>query len=301
VAEHHADVAIPTTDQPKAADPETTTRPAGASGPSARLGSFAVGAFFGGGLVVLGFLAGVLVLLDPGTVGGDFSQAALAARWLRALWLVLAFGLAGSAAFIALRSSSILLGELLDRNSHQARQLEEGLGRAVPLLERIAVGIEHGAESRSLGQPTESGQARPATTGLQDRMAELKAAREVNDPTRVLELYHAVAPGLEAEPRRHLQSEVAEWFLTVIYRRLRTGKIQVDVVDLAARFAESFAATTQGASVLAALPMLRRSAGLCPRCAQPYIGTGQACPQCLRPGNMSLVPGLPSIDPSQPD
>jgi hypothetical protein len=255
----------------------------------------------GGGLAVLGFLAAVIVLLDPGPAGGHVSPAAVAAPWLRALWLALAFGLAGSAAFIALRTSSVLLGQLHNRNSRQARQLEDDLGRAVRLLERIAVGIEQGALSMAVRQPAESAQAPPAATGLEDRMAELKAARDVNDPTRVLELYHAVASTLEAEPRQRLQSEIAAWFLTVIYRRLRTGKIQVEVVDLAARFAESFAATTQGASVLAALPMLRRSAGLCPRCAQPYIGTGQACPQCLRPGSASPVPASPSFEPSQSD
>ena len=39
---------------------------------------------------------------------------------------------------------------------------------------------------------------------------------------------------------------------------------------------------TQGASVRAALPTLRRSVGLCPRCAQPYTGVAEACPRCLR-------------------
>ena len=54
------------------------------------------------------------------------------------------------------------------------------------------------------------------------------------------------------------------------------------MVQLAARFAESFAATVEGASVRASLPTLRRSVGLCPRCAQPYIGVADACPNCLK-------------------
>jgi hypothetical protein len=136
---------------------------------------------------------------------------------------------------------------------------------------------------------------------LEQRTAELAAAREVNDPARVIELYRLVAPELDREARGELQAGVARWFLTLIYRRLRTGKIQVEVVDLATQFAESFAATTVGASVLAALPMMRRSAGLCPRCAQPYTGVEQACPECLRPTG-KVAPALgPAISTVQPE
>jgi hypothetical protein len=300
VAEHHAKDSIADTEALRAALPATTAAPNGVSGAGLRRAPFVVQGFLlGGGLAVLGLLAAVLYLLDPST-GGDFSQAAVVARWLRAIWLALAFGLAGSAAFIGLRSLSILLGEHLDRESRRTRQLEDRLGHAIQLLERIAQGVEQRAQSTGFESPAATGHRRP-TDRLEDRLAELKAAREVNDPTRVLELYRDIAPELDAEPRRVLQSEVAEWFITVIYRRLRTGKIQAEVVDLAGRFAESFAATAQGASVRAALPMLRRSAGLCPRCVKPYTGTGQACPECLRSGRTSSVPDLPPHDPDYPE
>ncbi len=137
-----------------------------------------------------------------------------------------------------------------------------------------------------------SGLEKARQVTLEERMAELKAAREVNDPARVLELYQAIAPALESEPRHAIQTELAQWFLSLIYRRLRSGKIQAEVVDLAGRFAESFAATVEGASVKAALPTLRRSAGLCPRCAQPYTGVAKACPECLgqHTGAVTVVP-----------
>jgi hypothetical protein len=214
------------------------------------------------------------------------------------IWLVLAFGIAGAVAFIALRFSSIFLRQLLESNSKRTRQLEDRLDLMSGLLERIARALEQRAESTGLDLHATSGEARRADT-LQDRIAELKAAREVNDPARVLELFRTITPALEPEPRGLLQSEVAEWFLALLYRRLRTGKIQVDVVELAGQFAETFAATAQGASVRAALPMLRRSAGLCPRCAQPYTGIGQACPECLRPGSVPAAPDFPPIDPDQ--
>jgi predicted amidophosphoribosyltransferase len=65
--------------------------------------------------------------------------------------------------------------------------------------------------------------------------------------------------------------------------RSRLWIIQVDVATLAGRVAEDFAHTTEGASLRASLPTLRRSAGLCPRCAQPYTGIADACRDCLKP------------------
>jgi hypothetical protein len=112
-------------------------------------------------------------------------------------------------------------------------------------------------------------------------LAQLEAAREVNDPDRVFEIYQTIAPSLDTEARITLDRELAKWFLTLIHRRLRTGTIQSDVVQLASRFSEVFAATVEGASVRAALPTLRRSVGLCPRCSQPYAGVAEACPKCL--------------------
>ncbi len=138
-------------------------------------------------------------------------------------------------------------------------------------------------------------------SALDEQIASLAAAREVNDPARVLDLYRLVAPELEPEHRGTLQSDLARWFLTLMYRRLGTGKIQVDVVELATQFASSFAATTEGASVAAALPTLRRSAGLCPRCAQPYTGVDQACPECLRPNWKAVPPSLPPANDNQAD
>jgi hypothetical protein len=136
----------------------------------------------------------------------------------------------------------------------------------------------------------------PALVGLREELAnarravnrehfaQLEAAREVNDPERVFEIYHAIIPSLEIEARVPLDRELAKWFLTLIHRRLRTGTIQTDVVHLASRFSEVFATTVEGASVRAALPTLRRSVGLCPRCSQPYAGTAEACPKCLTAG-----------------
>ena len=114
-----------------------------------------------------------------------------------------------------------------------------------------------------------------------EHMAQLDAARKVNDPDRVLEVHKSLVPLLEAEARASLEADLSRWFLRLIHNRLRTGRIQADLAHLAGRIAESFSHTVDGASLHASLPTLRRSAGLCPRCAQPYTGVAEACPDCL--------------------
>jgi hypothetical protein len=132
----------------------------------------------------------------------------------------------------------------------------------------------------------------------QEQLAQLEAARGVNDPDRVLELYRGVLPTLEPEQRTALESDVARWFLNLIHRRLRTGKVQMDVVRLAGQFSETFAGTVEGASVRASLPTLRRSVGLCPRCAGPYTGIGDACPNCRKSADLEAP--VPSIEDAVP-
>jgi hypothetical protein len=127
-------------------------------------------------------------------------------------------------------------------------------------------------------------------SALKEHTAQLDAARSVNDPERVLELHQAMVPLLEAEARSSLEAELSRWFLKLIHNRLRTGKIQTDVAVLAGRIAEIFSHTVEGASLRASLPTLRRSAGLCPRCAQPYTGIADACPSCLGLANQPAKP-----------
>jgi hypothetical protein len=134
---------------------------------------------------------------------------------------------------------------------------------------------------------------------IEEQMARLNAARSVNDPGRVIELYHGIVPSLNPDRREELARDLAKWFLELIHRRLRTGKIQAEVVLLATQVAETFGATVEGASMRAALPTLRRSVGLCPRCAQPYRGIADACPQCTA-GVLGAVTTLPSEQPPEP-
>ena len=113
---------------------------------------------------------------------------------------------------------------------------------------------------------------------------ELKAAQEVNDPERVLEIHAGLASVLTAEvPLAEVEGPLVKWFLALIMRRLRGGTVRPDVADLAAKVAERFPKSVEGASLLgASLATLRRSRRpLARRVQRPYRGIADACPLCL--------------------
>lgn len=154
---------------------------------------------------------------------------------------------------------------------------------------------EHPSDPRSVEASSELERAMQAALGRLE--GQLQAARDVNDPDQVLEIHGRMTPLLDEERRNSLDVELARWFLSIVHRRLRTGRIQADVVALADRIAEGFGHTTDGASLRASLPTLRRSAGLCPRCARPYTGVAKACPECLKPAPAPP----PSFEPDELD
>jgi hypothetical protein len=187
--------------------------------------------------------------------------------------------------------------ERLDRivAALEARQFAPATDRAVdirPDLSAIATAISErrwrDAESLLDGQADD-----PDLTRLGDRLrsakkeegarlsGELEAARGVGDPDRVLEIRDGLEALLPPDEVKELDSSLVKWFLALIMKRLRAGTVRADVADLAAKVAERFAQTVEGASLRASLPTLRRSAGLCPRCARPYRGIADACPICL--------------------
>jgi hypothetical protein len=156
-----------------------------------------------------------------------------------------------------------------------------------------ALSRDHAGDSQVSTLAAEHQAAREAV--MRDWTAQLDAARKVNDPERVLDLHQAMLPLLDHEARASLESDLSQWFLRLIHKRLRTGKIQADVAVLAGRIADAFSHTVEGASLRASLPTLRRSAGLCPRCSQPYTGVADSCPSCL------AATRLPAPSPTPPE
>lgn len=133
----------------------------------------------------------------------------------------------------------------------------------------------------------------------QELLARVEAAREANDPERVIELRGGLRPLLAADALHAVDRDLARWFLTLIHRRLRAGTVRADVAVLAGRVAEALDDTPEGASLRASLPTLRRAAGLCARCGQPYAGIENACPACLTgPGTaVTTPPFVPAPEP----
>ena len=194
---------------------------------------------------------------------------------------------------------AMALERLVDVLEHRPVAMVPG-GTSAPdrerLLAEIGTGLRSGRWSE-VGALLEGFESQfpgdHAVAGLRERLEaarreehrnnleKLEAARRVNDPDRVLELYRAVESSLEFDRRGELGRELARWFLELIHRRLRNVPIQAEVVHLATQVSDVFGATTEGASLRASLPMLRRTVGLCPRCAEPYKGTAAACPRCL--------------------
>jgi hypothetical protein len=130
--------------------------------------------------------------------------------------------------------------------------------------------------------------------------ASLDAARSVSDPDAVLALHAQLAAIISPVEREALEREHVRWFVALLMRRMRSGTVRPDVALLAQRVAETFPNHPEGASLRASLPTLRRSAGLCASCGQPYRGIEDSCPECLG-GRMGPVEPEPESAWSEPD
>ena len=153
---------------------------------------------------------------------------------------------------------------------------------------------EHPEDPQAAGFAREIRDRRGASA--EELIGQLRAARGANDPERILELRDEVVGLLDEGPRADLDRQVIGWLMALVQRRLRVAPMPPDVPWLAAAIAERFAETAEGASLRKALPTLRRSAGLCPRCARPYRGIADACPDCL----LAAAAAAPQVIPMTP-
>ncbi len=253
---------------------------------------------------------------------------------ITATTLLVGFGLAGWVAGRLLRAAAELIDVLVDQAESSGRAANLIEWHVAPALERMAVALERSlAEPREAvdGKAMAFAGARQAildhrwdqadrlisaltrdhpesseVRGLADELAEarreaadglkaqLDAAQAVNDPERVIELRDALTQHLRGDPLRELDRQLVQWLMTLIQKRMRTGTVRGDVVALATKVAGSFGDTPEGASLRASLPTLRRSVGLCPRCAQPYVGLANACHQCQAVAKAPVLAPLPA-------
>jgi hypothetical protein len=123
-----------------------------------------------------------------------------------------------------------------------------------------------------------------AVEGLTSR---LEAAKSRGDALLVVELRDALTEHLKGERLADFDRQVVRWLVNEIKQKVRNGAIKPELATLATRVADSFADTPEGASLKTSIPNIRRSAGLCPRCARPFRGSADACPRCLASGSTS--------------
>ena len=148
--------------------------------------------------------------------------------------------------------------------------------------EQVVASFAHDDPDTAKAAREELAEARRSV--VEDLRAQLDQARDGNDPDGVILARDALTEHLRGEALHDLDRQVVRWLINLIQKRVRAGTVDPDVALLAARVADSFGDTAEGASLRAALPNLRRSAGLCPQCARPFKSKGDACPQCLANG-----------------
>jgi hypothetical protein len=120
-----------------------------------------------------------------------------------------------------------------------------------------------------------------AVEGLMNR---LENAKQRGDALLVVELRDALTEHLRGDRLTDFDQKLVRWLVGEIKSKVRAGAIKPELATLATRVADSFADTPEGASLKASIPNIRRSAGLCPRCARPFRGPEAACPRCLGSG-----------------
>lgn len=173
-----------------------------------------------------------------------------------------------------------------------------GWSHAAALVDAATADFQGHHEFESLRQRLAAGR----DIEVQQLRARLDASRRLNDWESVLDLHDRLHGLLDENLRKdELEREVLQWLMSLVQRRMRSGTVREDVVQLALRVSEAFGHTREGASLRAALPVLRRSVGLCARCGQPYNGLDDACPDCLQAAPQVVVPsGEPGDDDETP-
>jgi hypothetical protein len=221
------------------------------------------------------FALGVSVFLDQvrGLVSdAQFTWGERRVMGIVALVTVGGFGLAGWVAGRLLKAAADLIDVFIAGAEAAARTADLIELHMVPALGRIALALERERASAAV----------PPRSAIDDLRTQLATARSADDPDRVIDCRDALTEHLRGEALHDLDSQVVRWLVNRVQARSRAGTPAgaSAAATLAARVVESFGDTPEGASLRAALPSLRRNAGLCPRCARPNPGGAALCPRC---------------------
>lgn len=173
------------------------------------------------------------------------------------------------------------------------REIETGGGESFDWLSIAPATAIHSRESLFDDEPS-SGPA------MSDPEIEIPTATEIRLDPRVAfdsamadgswnAAFEALLRGREAnmefEPRPDDQVKLRKSAMEAIFQRMHSGTVREDVAQLAEAVVAVFPESTEGRTLAQVLGVLRRSAGLCPRCSRPYKGIASACHDCLRGTN----------------
>lgn len=129
-----------------------------------------------------------------------------------------------------------------------------------------------------------------------DASKRLELAKGFRDLSTALAVRDELSLLVSQDELMSLDAQMIEWIMIELQKKLRAVPIGEDLIGLIQLVVDRYAATSQGASLKAALPTLRRSVGLCASCNKPYRGAEAACPECLRHPERSSFDDLDEID-----
>ncbi|MDR3619491.1 MAG: hypothetical protein P4L85_09085 [Paludisphaera borealis] len=222
---------------------------------------------------------------------------------LIALSTIVGFALGGWVLGRLLKVVAELLDVLADGAEASWRTVDLLEMHVIPTLGRIAARLDSpdapqppgAAVVRSLApapSPPRSRSRSPA-----DELAdELEAAREAGDVGRALDLRDALTEHLRGEPLHALDQELALWVAKRVERRVREQSADWEVAGWVARALDSLGDMPETESLRAALPVIRRRAGLCTVCGQAVAGGQPVCGRCRDDGTKP-TPSPPSPAP----
>jgi hypothetical protein len=229
--------------------------------------------------VQLGFLfLGLGLFLDQARGLLSDAQFTTGERQVMGLIALITIGGCGLAGWVVgrlFRVSAGILDVLADSAEASWRTGDLIEQHLIPTLGRIALALE---EHDDVTRGTSPRLAAPR--GVDALRSDLAEAQTAGRAGRVMELRDQLTQHLRGEPLHTLDLDLALWLLKLVERRVQAGTVDAEVAGWVARALDSFGEMPEAQPLRAALPALRRRAGLCQRCGSPVRGSGPVCPDC---------------------
>jgi hypothetical protein len=210
-----------------------------------------------------------------------------------ALSTIVGFVLAGWVLGRLLKVVAELLDVLADGAEASWRTVDLMEMHVIPSLGRIAARLDASDAPPSPGAKpaAPAGSAARPTSRADELTDELEAAREAGDVGRALDLRDALTEHLRGEALHALDQDLALWVARRVERRVRDQSADWEVAGWVARALDSLGDMPETESLRAALPVIRRRAGLCTVCGRAVAGGQPVCGRCRDDGP---APGSPT-------